>query len=60
MADLKLNFPKKLDQEQLKQAEKVARRAIATGVDPALAVATAYQESRLRPNTPDSEKAQLV
>jgi hypothetical protein len=59
MADLKLNFPKKLDQEQLKQAEKVARRAIAIGVDPALAVATAYQESRLRPNTPDSEKGAI-
>ena len=59
MADLKLNFPKKLDQEQLKQAEKVARRAISTGVDPALAVATAYQESRLRPNTPDSEKGAI-
>ena len=59
MADLKLNFPKKLDQEQLKQAEKVAKRAIAIGVDPALAVATAYQESRLRPNTPDSEKGAI-
>ena len=59
MADLKLNFPKKLDQEQLKQAEKVARRAIDIGVDPALAVATAYQESRLRPNTPDSEKGAI-
>ena len=59
MADLKLNFPKKLDQEQLKQAEKVARRAIAIGVDPALAVATAYQESRLRPDTPDSEKGAI-
>jgi len=59
MADLKLNFPKKLDQEQLKQAEKVARRAITIGVDPALAVATAYQESRLRPNTPDSEKGAI-
>jgi hypothetical protein len=59
MADLKLNFPKKLDQEQLKQAEKVAKRAVAIGVDPALAVATAYQESRLRPNTPDSEKGAI-
>ena len=59
MADLKLNFPKKLDQEQLKQAEKVAKRAIAIGVDPALAVATAYQESRLRPDTPDSEKGAI-
>jgi len=59
MAELKLNFPKKLDQEQLKQAEKVAQRAIAIGVDPALAVATAYQESRLRPNTPDSEKGAI-
>jgi len=59
MADLKLNFPKKLDKEQLQQAEKVAKRAIAIGVDPALAVATAYQESRLRPNTPDSEKGAI-
>lgn len=59
MAELKLNFPKKLDQEQLQQAEKVAKRAIAIGVDPALAVATAYQESRLRPNTPDSEKGAI-
>jgi hypothetical protein len=59
MADLKLNFPKKLDKEQLNQAEKVARRAIAIGVDPALAVATAYQESRLRPDTPDSEKGAI-
>jgi hypothetical protein len=59
MAELKLNFPKKLDQEQLKQAEKVAKRAVAIGVDPALAVATAYQESRLRPNTPDSEKGAI-
>jgi len=59
MADLKLNFPKKLDKEQLVQAEKVAKRAIATGVDPALAVATAYQESRLRPSTPDSEKGAI-
>jgi hypothetical protein len=59
MAELKLNFPKKLDQEQLKQAEKVAKRAVAIGVDPALAVATAYQESRLRPNAPDSEKGAI-
>ena len=59
MADLKLSFLSKLDKEQLKQAEKVAQRAIATGVDPALAVATAYQESRLRPNTPDSEKGAI-
>jgi len=59
MADLKLSFMRKLDKEQLVQAEKVAKRAIATGVDPALAVATAYQESRLRPSTPDSEKGAI-
>lgn len=59
MAELKLKFPKKLDNEQLKMAEKVAQRAIAIGVDPALAVATAYQESRLRPNTPDSDKGAI-
>ena len=59
MAELKLSFLSKLDKEQLKQAEKVAQRAIATGVDPALAVATAYQESRLRPNAPDSEKGAI-
>jgi hypothetical protein len=59
MAELKLSFLSKLDKEQLKQAEKVAQRAIATGVDPALAVATAYQESRLRTNAPDSEKGAI-
>jgi hypothetical protein len=59
MADLKLSFLSKLDKEQLQQAEKVAKRAIAVGVDPAFAVATAYQESRLRPNTPDSEKGAI-
>jgi len=55
MAELQLKFPKPLDKEQLQQAEKVAKRAAVIGVDPALAIATAYQESRLRPNTPDSE-----
>jgi hypothetical protein len=59
MADLELSFMKKLDKEQLLQSEKVVKRAIATGVDPALAVATAYQESRLRPSTPDSEKGAI-
>lgn len=59
MADLKLKFPKKLDNEQLKQAEKVAKRAVVIGVDPALAVATAYQESRLRPDISDSEKGAI-
>ena len=43
MADLKLNFPKKLDKEQLNQAEKVARRAIAIGVDPALIFAQNHE-----------------
>jgi hypothetical protein len=55
MAELQLKFPKPLDKEQLQQAEKVAKRAAVIGVDPALAIATAYQESRLRPNVGDSE-----
>ena len=55
MAELKLSFLNKLDKEQLQQAQKVARRAIAVGLDPSFAVAVAFQESSLRPNAPDSE-----
>lgn len=47
-----LNFIDKLDEEQAANAEKVAKAAKRAGVDPALAVAIAYQESRLRSNPP--------
>ena len=59
MAELKLSFLNKLDKEQRQQAEKVARRAIAVGLDPSFAVAVAFQESSLRPNAPDSEEGAI-
>ena len=40
----------KLSKEQRKNAELVATAAAKAGVDPTLAVAIAYQESRLNPN----------
>jgi len=54
MADLKLSFlNNKLDQEQIKNAEKVAKAAIAMGVDPALAVSIDFAETDLRSGTPN-------
>jgi len=47
-----LNFIEKLDEEQAINAEKVAEAAKRAGVNPRLAVAVAYQESRLRSNPP--------
>jgi len=56
MADLKLSFlNSKLDEEQIKNAEKVAKAAIAAGVDPALAVSIAFKEGSLRSNPIDSD-----
>jgi len=58
MADLKLNFLKDLNKDQLKQAERVAKAAIAMGIDPSFAVSIAFKEGSLDPNTIDStEKA---
>jgi hypothetical protein len=54
MADLKLSFlNNKLDQEQIKNAEKVAKAAIAMGVDPALAVSIDFAETDLRSGAPN-------
>ena len=47
-----LNFIDKLDEEQAANAEKVANAARRAGVDPRLAVAIAFQESKLRSNPP--------
>lgn len=56
MADLKLSFMRELNKDQLKQAEKVARAAIAMGIDPSFAVSIAFKEGSLDPNTIDSPK----
>lgn len=45
-----LTFMDKLDEEQLLNAEKVALKAKALGIDPKFAVAIAYHESGLRTN----------
>lgn len=52
MAELK--FLSKLDADQLEYARQIAVKAKEMGVPPALAVAFAYKESSLRPDTPDS------
>jgi hypothetical protein len=56
MADLKLSFIKELNKEQLQVAEKVARAAIAMGIDPSFAVSIAFKEGSLDPKTIDSPK----
>ena len=47
-----LTFLDKLDDEQIANAEKVAKAARRAGVDPKLAVALAFKESSLRANPP--------
>ena len=60
MAELKLTFlNSKLDKEQIQNAEKVAKAAIAAGVDPALAVSIAFKEGSLRSNPIDSPKGAI-
>jgi hypothetical protein len=54
-----LNFIDKLDEEQATNAEKVARAAKRAGVDPSLAVAIAFQESRLRSNPPRGSSGEI-
>jgi len=56
MADLKLSFIQELNKEQLQVAEKVARAAIAMGIDPSFAVSIAFKEGSLDPKTIDSPK----
>lgn len=51
-----LSFLDQLDDEQLKYARIIGERAKSIGVDPALAISIAYQESRLRPSVQDSPK----
>ena len=45
-----LSFIKNLDAEQIEYAMKVRQAAEAVGVNPTLALATAYHESKFRPN----------
>lgn len=54
-----LNFIDQLDEEQAANAEKVARAAKRAGVDPALAVAIAFQESKLRSNPPRGSSGEI-
>lgn len=51
---MSLSFLDGLNEEQLKYARIIGERAKAIGVDPALAISIAYQESRLNPNVKDS------
>lgn len=51
---MSLSFLDGLNDEQLKYARIIGERAKAIGVDPALAISIAYQESRLNPNVKDS------
>jgi len=59
MADLKLTFMRELNKDQLKQAEKVAKAAIAMGIDPSFAVSIAFKEGSLDPKTIDSPKGAI-
>lgn len=54
-----LNFIDKLDEEQAINAEKVAKAAKRAGIDPVLAVAIAFQESRLRSNPPRGSSGEI-
>jgi hypothetical protein len=51
-----LSFLDELDDAQVDAANKIAKKAKELGVDPKLAVALAYAESKLRINTDDSPK----
>jgi hypothetical protein len=59
MADLKLSFMRELNKDQLKQAEKVAKAAIAMGIDPSFAVSIAFKEGSLDPKTIDSTEGAI-
>jgi hypothetical protein len=59
MADLKLSFIRELNKDQLQMAEKVARAAIAMGIDPSFAVSIAFKEGSLDPKTIDSPKGAI-
>lgn len=54
-----LTFLDKLDDEQIANAEKVAKAARRAGVDPKLAVAIAFKESSLRANPPRGSSGEI-
>lgn len=55
----KLNFIGDLDEEQSKNAVKVAQMAREAGVDPTLAVAIAYKEGSLRTDAPRGKSGEI-
>ena len=59
MAEYKLSFWNQLDKEQVQNAEKVAKAAIAAGIDPSFAVSIAFKEGSLRFNAPDSNEGAI-
>lgn len=52
-------FLNKLSEEQAQVALEIARKARQMGIDPKLAVALAYQESRLNPNTKNGTSGEI-
>ena len=54
-----LSFLDQLDEEQLKYARIIGERARSIKIDPSLAIAIAYQESRLRPSVGNSPKGAI-
>ena len=54
-----LSFIKDLDEQQSQLAVKIAERAKELGVDPKLAVAVAYRESRLRPDVANGADGEI-
>jgi hypothetical protein len=54
-----LTFLDDLDEEQAQNAEKIGLAAKRAGVDPRLAIAIAYQESKLRANPPRGASGEI-
>lgn len=52
-------FLNRLSEEQAQVALEIARKAKQMGIDPKLAVALAYQESRLNPNTKNGTSGEI-
>jgi hypothetical protein len=55
----KLSFLDQLNSEQLEYARKIGEKAKEMGVPPRLAIAIAYQESRLNPNAPRGKSGEF-
>jgi soluble lytic murein transglycosylase-like protein len=55
----KLSFIDQLDERQIEYAGKIAAKAKEMGIPPSLAVAIAYQESRLNPDAPRGQSGEF-